>query len=290
MMKKFEWAHIAEGIARQAGGVLRGFYEKGVATEYKGEADLVTEADRASEKLIGERLLAAFPEHGVYGEEGTRDRLEAEFRWYIDPLDGTTNFAHGFPAFCVSMGLERRAPGLAAEADGEMIAGVVYDPLRDEMFSAERGRGAWLNGRRLAVSKTKVLAESLTATGFPSTKRHGNPNIHFYQEITLRSHGVRRAGSAALDLAYVAGGRLDGYWEFSLKPWDTAAGVLLVEEAGGVVTHFDGGRWTLDSRETLASNGLIQPELRHVFEELFAGRDLDPIPTPAEFAAKRAAG
>lgn len=288
-MKKFEIAHIAEGIARQAGGVLRGFYEKGVVTEYKGDVDLVTEADRASEKLIGEKLLAAFPQHGIYGEEGTRERLDSEFRWYIDPLDGTTNFAHGFPAFCVSMGLERRASGLAADQDGELVAGVIYDPLRDEMFSTERGRGAWLNGRRLAVSKTKTMGEALTATGFPSTKRHGNPNVHFYQEITLRSHGVRRAGSAALDLAYVAAGRLDGYWEFSLHPWDTAAGALLVEEAGGKLTHFDGGKWTLDSRETLATNGLIHKELQHIFSEMFAGRELSPIPTPAEFAAKRAA-
>ena len=288
-MKKFEMAHIAEGIARQAGGLLRGFYEKGVATEYKGDVDLVTEADRASEKLIGERLLAAFPDHGIYGEEGTRDRLDGEYRWYIDPLDGTTNFAHQFPAFCVSMGLERRAPGLAAGEDGEMVAGVIYDPLRDEMFSAERGRGAWLNGRRLQVSKTKQLGEALTATGFPSQKRHANPNIHFYQEITLRSHGVRRAGSAALDLAYVAAGRLDGYWEFGLNPWDTSAGVLLVEEAGGIVTHFNGDKFTLDSREVLATNGHIHGELKHVFAEMFAGRDLQPIPTPAEFRARREA-
>jgi myo-inositol-1(or 4)-monophosphatase len=288
-MKKFEIAHIAEGIARKAGGLLRGFYEKGVATEYKGDVDLVTEADRASEQMISERLLAAFPEHGIYGEEGTRDRLDSEYRWYIDPLDGTTNFAHGFPAFCVSMGLEKRTAGLAPDADGEMIAGVIYDPLRDEMFSAEKGRGAWLNGRRLQVSKTKTLSEALTATGFPSQKRHASPNVHFYQQITLRSHGVRRAGSAALDLAYVACGRLDGFWEFNLNPWDTSAGVLLVEEAGGTISHFDGGKFTLDSREVLATNGLIRGELMHIFKEMFAGRGLEPIPTPAEFAARRAA-
>ena len=228
-----------------------------MATEYKGDVDLVTEADRASEKLIGERLKAAFPDHGVFGEEGTRDRLESEYRWYVDPLDGTTNFAHGFPVFCVVLGLERRAAGLAADADGEMVAGVIYDPLRDEMFVAERGKGAWLNGRQIRVSKTKTLQESLTATGFPSHKRHSSPNVHFYQQITLRSHGVRRAGSAALDLAYVACGRLDGFWEFNLNPWDTSAGVLLVAEAGGTVTHFDGGTFTLDSREVLATNGLI---------------------------------
>ena len=287
-MNKFEFAHVADGIARQAGSLLRKFYEKGVATEYKGDVDLVTEADRSSEQLIREKLKAAFPAHGVYGEEGTRDQMESEYRWYVDPLDGTTNFAHGFPAFCVILGLEHRPAGLAADADGEMVAGVIYDPLRNEMFSAERGKGAFLNGRAIHVSETKTLQESLTATGFPSQKRHASPNVHLYQQITLRSHGVRRAGSAGLDLAYVACGRLDGFWEFNLNPWDTSAGVLMVEEAGGTVTHFDGGKFTLDSREVLATNKLILPEVTHVFTEMFAGRDLTPIPTPAEFAARRA--
>ena len=288
-MRRFEFAHVAEGIAREAGALLRGFYAKGVETEYKGDVDLVTEADRASEALIRERLTAAFPSHGIYGEEGTRDQMESEFRWYVDPLDGTTNFAHGFPVFCVVLGLERRAEGLGAAEDGEMTAGVIYDPLRDEMFVAERGRGAWLNGRQIHVSKTASLQEALTATGFPSHKRHVSPNIHFYQELTLRSHGVRRAGSAALDLAYVACGRLEGFWEFHLNPWDTSAGYLLVEEAGGRVTHFDGGKFTLDSREVLATNGRIAGEIEHLFGEMFAGRGLGAIPTPAEFAARRKA-
>lgn len=286
---EFELAGKAAEIAREAGALLREFYKAGVAAEYKGDVDLVTEADRASEKLIRERLNAAFPGHGIYGEEGTREGLDAEFRWYVDPLDGTTNFAHGFPVFCVVLGCERRAPGLAADADGEIVAGVIYDPLRDELFQTEKGRGAWLNGRRISVSKTAALQEALTATGFPSHKRHRSPNVHFYQEITLRSHGVRRAGSAALDLAYVACGRLDGFWEFNLNPWDTSAGVLLVREAGGTVSHFDGGTFTLDSRETLASNGRIAGELEHIFREMFAGRSMEPIPTPAEFAARRAA-
>src|SRR5580700_7777333 len=152
-MKRFEFAHVAEGIARQAGALLRGFYEKGVATEYKGDVDLVTEADRASEELIVSRLKAAFPLHGIYGEEGTRERLESEFRWYVDPLDGTTNFAHGFPQFCVSMGLEHRPEGTAPDADGALVAGVIYDPTRDELFTAERGRGAKLNGKPIRVSR-----------------------------------------------------------------------------------------------------------------------------------------
>lgn len=277
----------AESIAREAGTLLREFYHRGVRTEYKGDVDLVTEADRASESLIVRRLGEAFPEHGIYGEEGTRQALGSEFRWYVDPLDGTTNFAHGFPVFCVVLGCERRVPGLAADEDGEMVAGVIYDPLRDEMFSAARGSGATLNGELIRVSRTRSLQESLIATGFPSHKRHRSPNVHFYQEFTLRSHGVRRAGSAAIDLAYVACGRLDGYWEFQLNPWDTSAGYLLLEEAGGRITHFDGGKFTLDSREILATNGLIHPEMEALFSDMFAGRNLEPIPTPAEFAARR---
>ena len=283
-----EFVEVAERIAREAGALLREFHQRGVRTEYKGDVDIVTEADRASEKLITERLAAAFPDHGVYGEEGTRDGLEREFRWYVDPLDGTTNFAHGFPVFCVVLGCERRRPGLAPDQDGEMVAGVIYDPLRDEMFSAARGEGARLNGEPIHVSRTRALQESLIATGFPSQKRHQSPNVHFYQEFTLRSHGVRRAGSAALDLAYVAAGRIDGYWEFKLNPWDTSAGYLLVEEAGGQVTHFDGGRFTLDSREVFATNGLIHKEMGTLFADMFAGRSLQPIPTPREFAARRA--
>jgi myo-inositol-1(or 4)-monophosphatase len=169
------------------------------------------------------------------------------------------------------------------------VAAVIYDPLLDELFAAERGRGATLNGRPMRVSRTPELAEALVATGFPSCKRHESPNVHFYQEFTLRSHGVRRAGSAALDLAYVAAGRMEAFWEFNLNPWDTAAGILLVEEAGGQVTGFSGNHFKLDSREILASNGLIHAELVGLFQEMFAGRDLEPIPTPQEFAARRAA-
>jgi myo-inositol-1(or 4)-monophosphatase len=287
--KEWVWVPAASAIAREAGAVLRDFFSQGVATEYKGDADLVTVADRTSEKLIRERLAAAFPEHGIYGEEGTRDRLSSEYRWYVDPLDGTTNFAHGYPQFAVSMGLEQRPAGLATDQDGTLVAGVIYDPLRDELFAAERGRGALLNGKPLRVTRTPELCEALTATGFPSHKRHESPNIHFYQEFTLRSHGVRRMGSAALDLAYVAAGRLDGFWEFNLNPWDTAAGILLVEEAGGRVTDFAGNHFLLDSREILASNGLIHEELMGFFADMFAGRNLSPIPTPKEFAAHRAA-
>ena len=283
------WVPKASEIAREAGARLREFFAQGVETEYKGDVDLVTVADRTAEKLIRSRLSEVFPDHGIYGEEGTRDRLEGEFRWYVDPLDGTTNFAHGFPQFCVSMGLEQRPSGLKPTEDGTLVAGVIYDPLRDELFSAEKGKGAFLNGKPMRTSSIPRLAEALLATGFPSRKRHASPNIHFYQEFTLRSHGVRRAGSAALDLAYVAAGRLEGFWEFNLNPWDTAAGILLVEEAGGRVTDFKGRHFRIDSHEILASNGDIHEELLALFADMFEGRDLTPIPTPAEWAAEREA-
>ncbi len=276
----------AAEIAREAGALLRDYFARGVETEYKGDVDLVTVADRSAEKLIRTRLGEAFPDHGIYGEEGTRERLDGEYRWYVDPLDGTTNFAHGFPQFCVSLGLEKRA-GTKEEEDGALAAAVIYDPMRDELFTAERGRGAALNGKKIHVSRVGALAESLLATGFPSRKRHASPNIHFYQEFTLRSHGVRRAGSAALDLAYVACGRMEGFWEFNLNPWDTAAGILLIEEAGGRVTDFAGAAVRLKSDEVLASNGLIHTELAGFFDDLFAGRNLSPIPTPEEFARAR---
>ena len=286
---EWTWVKEAAAIATEAGALLRDFYARGVAMEYKTEVDLVTEADRTSEKLLLERLSAAFPEHGIFGEEGTRHRLDSPYRWYVDPLDGTTNFAHGFPVFCVSLGLEHRAPGTPEGRDGELVAAVIYDPMRDELFVAEKGKGAYLNGRKMHVTRTSYLGEALLSTGFPSRSRHQNPNIHFYHEITMRSHGVRRAGSAALDLAYVAAGRMDSYWEFRLNPWDTAAGALLVLEAGGTITRFDGTPFRLDSREVLATNSLLKTELIAVFEDMFAGRNLLPLLSPSEFAAQRKA-
>jgi len=268
-----------EPIAREAGALLMSYFDRNIKIEYKGDVDLVTVADRASENLIVERLQARWPQHGIVGEEGTRSDTAADYRWFVDPLDGTTNFAHGYPVFCVSIALARK--------DDQLEAGVLYDPTRDELFAAERGQRATLNREPIHVSNTAHLAESILGTGFPSNKRHKNPNIHFYQQITLRSHGVRRAGSAALDLANVAAGRYDGFWEFNLNPWDTAAGVLIVQEAGGKVTCFDGTPFRLDSREVLATNGLIHDEVVANFREIFAGRGLEPLPSPVEYAKTR---
>ena len=261
-------------IARQAGALLMEHFHRRVAVEYKGEADLVTIADRQSETLIRNFIRKHWPDHDVLGEEeGLRD-TGSDYRWYVDPLDGTTNFAHGYPVFCVSLGLEHK---------GKRIAAVIFDPTRDELFAAEQGSGAYLNEQRIRVSKTANLKECLLATGFPSHKRHKNPNIFFYHQITLRCHGVRRAGSAALDLCNVACGRFDGFWEFNLNPWDTAAGVLIVQEAGGKVTDFNGGPFQIDSRETLASNGLVHAALMAEFADIFAGRGLEPLPDPATY-------
>ncbi len=262
-------------IAHEAGRLLMTYFDRRIGFEYKGDADLVTAADRASEKLIVEKLRAPYPAHEIVGEEGTRDNTgQSEYRWFVDPLDGTTNFAHGYPVFCVSIGLEFQ---------GRLIVGILYDPTRDEMFTAEQGRGAQLNGKPIHVSRTAKLNESILGTGFPSHKRHQNPNIHFYHQLTLRSHGIRRAGSAALDLVNVACGRYDGFWEFNLNPWDTSAGVVLVREAGGVVTKFDGSDFDIASREVLASNGLLHEELKENFREIFAGRGLEPLPDPRSF-------
>jgi myo-inositol-1(or 4)-monophosphatase len=226
--------------------------------------------------LIRERIREQWPTHDILGEEQGLSDQGSEYRWYVDPLDGTTNFAHGYPVFCISIALERQSP----EGKGDRIAAVIYDPTRDELFSAEQGKGAELNGKAIHVSKTAALKESLLGTGFPSHKRHKNPNIYFYHQITLHTHGVRRAGSAALDLCNVAAGRYDGFWEFNLNPWDTAAGVLIVEEAGGAVTRFDGSPFELNSQETLASNGLLHDVLIQEFKDIFAGRGQEPLPDP----------
>lgn len=249
-------------IAHEAGRLLAEFYRMRVGYELKGDFDLVTEADRASERLVVQRLLAHYPDHSIVAEEGGGTEGKSEFRWFVDPLDGTTNFAHGYPAFNVTIAL--------AKGD-EVIVGVVYDPLRDEMFAAEKGSGAYLNDQKIHVSSASRLADSLFSTGFPSRLRGQNVNIHFYYQLAMATHGVRRGGSAALDLSYVACGRLDGFWEFGLNPWDMAAGTLLVTEAGGVCTDMVGEPHFLKSPHLLVDNGLIHEEIVVMFKDIFAG-------------------
>src|SRR5579885_445704 len=265
-----QYLETAVEIAREAGALLANYFERRVDFELKGEFDLITEADRRSEKLVVEKLRLYFPSHRIVAEEGGGSDGASEYCWYVDPLDGTTNFAHSFPMFNVTLGLERA---------GEMIAGVVYDPVRQEMFTAERGAGAYLNNRRIHASATRHLADSLASTGFPSRKRHHNVNIHFYYQLAMASHGVRRTGSAALDLAYVACGRLDLFWEFGLKPWDMAAGILLVQEAGGQVSDMRGQPHHLTSSDhLLASNGIFHQEILEIFAETFQGQFRYPMP------------
>jgi myo-inositol-1(or 4)-monophosphatase len=256
-------------IATQAGALLEEYQRKRVPFELKGDFDLVTEADRASEKFVVEQLRRHFPDHGIEAEEGSRTESATGYTWFVDPLDGTTNFAHGFPVYNVTMAL--------AKGD-ELVAGVIYDPVRDEMFAAEKGSGATLNGNRISVSKSPSLNDSLVATGFPSRKRHLNINIHFYWQLAMLTHGVRRAGSAAIDLAWVACGRLDAFWEMGLNPWDQAAGMLLVEEAGGRYSEMKGGRASVRAPHILADNGLLHNEILEVFGEIFAGQFRHTMP------------
>ena len=264
------YLETAVEIAREAGSLLANYFEKRVTFELKGDFDLVTVADRASEKLVVERLRTHFPTHGIMAEEGGGHESPSEYRWFVDPLDGTTNFAHSFPIFNVTLGLEKA---------GEMIAGVIYDPTRQEMFAAERGSGAWLNNRRIHVSGANRLEDSLASTGFPSRKRHQNVNIHFYHQMAMASHGVRRTGSAAIDLAYVACGRLDAFWEFGLKPWDMAAGTLLVREAGGTVSDMHGAAHSVTASDhLLADNGALHGQVLELFGEIFRGHFREPIP------------
>lgn len=250
-----QFLEVAVETALEAGGILLSEFDRPAKISYKGEVDLVTQADRRSEEAIVSRLRAYFPQHTIVAEEGSGQEGDARHRWIVDPLDGTTNFAHGYPCFAVSIGFEDA---------GELLVGVIYQPISRELFTASRGQGAYLNEKRIQVSSIDRLSTSLLATGFPSTKRARNPNIHYYWNFTLRSHGVRRDGSAALDLASVACGRFDGFWEFGLHPWDTAAGVLLVREAGGTVTNFSGQPYRPGDYETLASNGRIHAELCQV--------------------------
>ena len=266
-----EFLDVAIETALDAGKILREEYALPPEIKYKGDVDLVTQADKRSEQAIVARLSKHFPTHSIAAEEGTGHQRSGEFHWHVDPLDGTTNFAHKYPCFAVSIALAQNET---------VLAGVVYNPIYGELFAAARGEGATLNGAKISVSKNQKLAASLLCTGFPVHKRLANPNIHYYYDFTLRSHGVRRDGSAALDLASVACGRFDGFWEFGLKAWDTAAGVLLVQEAGGRISDFLGEPYSLGGPVVLATNGLIHEEMRETALEISqrdANAPLQPI-------------
>lgn len=255
---------VAIETAREAGDVLMAELNRPPKISYKGEVDIVTEADKRSEAAIVSRLRNQFPQHTIVAEEGGGSgSASSRYVWHVDPLDGTTNFAHGFPIFAVSLGLLE---------DGEPIVGVVFNPWSQELFSAARGEGAYLGSKRIHVSAVDKMAHGLLATGFPTHKRGDSHNINYYWEFTLRSHGVRRAGSAALDLCMVACGRYDGYWEFGLKSWDAAAGTLMVREAGGMVTDFGGKPYHAGDAVLLASNGRIHEEMRELGAEITARR------------------
>ena len=269
------YLEIAIETALEAGKILREEFDRPPDIAYKGDADLVTQADRRSEQSIVARLSKYFPDHSISAEEGTGHKRSNEFHWHVDPLDGTTNFAHKYPCFSVSIALSQ-----TLSRKETVLAGVVYNPIGNELFAAARGEGATLNGNKISVSKVTTLATSLLCTGFPVHKRLANPNIHYYYDFTLRSHGVRRDGSAALDLACVAAGRFDGFWEFGLKPWDTAAGVLLVEEAGGTVSEFSGNPYTLGGPMVLATNSLIHEEMRKVALAISQRDPAEPLRVP----------
>ena len=249
---------VAVDAARRAGALLLDRFGSLRQVRYKGSpSNLVTEMDRQAEALVIERIQSRFPDHAILAEEGGAQPGSASHRWIVDPLDGTTNYAHGMPIFAVS---------IACEVDGRMHAGVVFDPNRDECFTAIRGEGAFLNGQRLRVSETPTLDESLLSTGYPyEIRKVRDNNLAEHAAFMVRCRSVREIGSAAINLALVAAGRLDAFWELTLGPWDVAAGCLMVEEAGGRVTSPAGGRVDLDAPSVVASNGRIHDEMLATF-------------------------
>jgi myo-inositol-1(or 4)-monophosphatase len=250
--------NFAIETARDAGRLLLEKFGRKLEVSKKGDIDLVTEADLASEALIVERVRSHFPKHSILAEEGG-DAVVVEggdrWKWIIDPLDGTTNFAHGYPCWAVT---------IAVEHDGELVAGVTFDPTRNELFAAERGCGATLDGKPLRVSETEKLADALIVTGFPYDLKRRQGVAQHLTQFLVSARGVRRDGSAAIDMAYVACGRFDGFWEDGLNPWDMAAGVLLIEEAGGQVTGYDSSKFSIYRPPVLASNGLIHAQMSAV--------------------------
>ena len=244
--------------AREAGQILLEKFGRKINISLKGDINLVTEADLASEKMIVEKIRSHYPKHSILAEEsGAATIDDSVWKWIIDPLDGTTNYAHGYPCFCVTLALEHA---------GEIVVGATFDPTREEMFSAEKGNGATLNGRRIRVSETEKLCDALLVTGFPYNAREREDFARHFTGFTRKARGIRRDGSAAIDMAYVACGRFDGFWEEGLNPWDVAAGVLLIEESGGRVSYYDDSKFSVYKPPICASNTLIHAEMLEVLK------------------------
>lgn len=251
-----KWKRFAMDLAQKSGLLLKKKFNNTHKIKYKGDIDIVTEADKMSEDLIIDEIKRNFPDHGILSEESPAITGSGKLRWIIDPLDGTTNYSHGYPVFCVSIALEN---------EGVIVLGVIYDPMREDMFVAVRGEGAYLNKKKINVSSVKDISRSLLATGFPYDIRESkNNNLDYFNAMAVKVQAIRRAGSAALDIAYLAAGRFDGFWELKLKPWDTAAGCLMVEEAGGVISDITGQKWHLQSPNLIASNGLIHEQMMEI--------------------------
>ena len=254
-----EYLDFAVELAREAGGVLTHYMDREKHVELKGRANLVTVADREAEALIIRRIRDRYPSHAILAEESGAS-LGSEAKWTIDPLDGTTNFAHRYPFFCVSVGFEHA---------GKIQCGAVYDPWRDEMFSGARGLGAFVNGQPMQVSDADALSNALIMTGFPyGVREKMDTAMSQFRAFLIESQGVRRGGSAALDLCYIALGRVDGFWEMDLHPWDTAAGTIILEEAGGRITDFSGGPFSVYGKQIVASNGRIHDEMIAILRQL----------------------
>ncbi len=253
-------ARVLRRALAAGGRVVRRGAGRRFTVAHKGVVNIVTSVDKAAERAIRRVIAGVFPDHGFLMEESGARPSRSPYRWVVDPLDGTVNFAHGLPISCVSIGLEK---------DGRVILGGVLDPYRRELFTAARGKGAHLNGRRLRVSRTAKLIDALLVTGFPYDRyKKAAYYLSFVERFMKRTQGLRRLGAAALDLAHVAAGRFDGYWEFNLQPWDAAAGLLLVQEAGGRVTNFRGAPYTLaDTSQTLASNGRLHDAMRRLLSD-----------------------
>ena len=259
MAENAELRAFSEKVARGAGEILRRSYGLQQTIHFKGEINLVTDVDHESEAYLLARIREAYPDHGVLSEESPELLSPSRYRWIVDPLDGTTNYAHGYPCFCVSVAVERQ---------GAVVAGAVYDPLLDESFTAALGGGASRNGQPITVSKTRELRESLLATGFAyDVKSSSDNNFDYFRAFVLTGQAIRRDGSAALDLCYLACGRFDGFWELKLKPWDTAAGLLILQEAGGVASRLDGETYDIHQPDLLASNGLIHGQMVEVLRK-----------------------